>query len=64
MAIEVIRTADDRFRDLPGWPFSPQYLEAVPGFDSCGPIRMHYVDEGGARSSESLTFLLLHGHPT
>lgn len=64
MAIEVLRTADDRFRDLPGWPLSPHYLEAVPGFDGCGPIRMHYVDEGGTGSPDALTFLLLHGHPT
>ena len=60
----VLRTADDRFRELPGWSFPARYLEAVPGFDACGPVRMHYVDEGEAGASESLTFLLLHGHPT
>ena len=60
----VLRTADDRFQELPGWPFTARYLEAVPGFDACGPLRMHYVDEGAANAPEPLTFLLLHGHPT
>ena len=36
----ILRTPDERFADLPGWPFVPRYVELpdVP--------RMHYVDEG------------------
>ncbi len=64
MAVHVFRTPDDRFQNLPDWPFQPRYLDAVPGFDACGPVRMHYVDEGDARAPEAVTFLLLHGHPT
>ena len=37
--MEVLRTPDERFEGLPGWPFEPRYVE-VDG------LRMHYVDEG------------------
>lgn len=50
----VLRTADDRFVDLPGYPFEPKYVE-VEG------LRMHYVDEG---PRDGATVLLLHGEPT
>ncbi len=36
---EVFRTPDERFEDLPGYDFSPNYVD-VDG------LRMHYVDEG------------------
>jgi hypothetical protein len=35
----VIRTPDERFRDLPGFSFQPHYVN-VNG------MRIHYVDEG------------------
>ncbi len=60
----VLRTPDERFEGLPEWPYAPRYLEAVPGFAASSPVRMHYVDEGQAPAAGSLTFLLLHGHPT
>lgn len=48
-----MRTPDERFADLPGFPHAPRYLE-------WRGLRAHYVDEGrGAR-----TFLCLHGEPT
>src|SRR5436190_18002514 len=49
----ILRTPDERFADLPGWPFVPRYVELpdVP--------RMHYVDEGSGT-----TVLLLHGEPS
>jgi haloalkane dehalogenase len=46
------RTPDERFDDLPGFPFAPQYLE-VDG------LRMHYLDEG-----DGDPVLCLHGEPT
>jgi haloalkane dehalogenase len=49
---DVYRTADDRFENLPGYPFAPNYLEQ-------DGMRMHYVDEG-----EGDPVLLLHGEPT
>ena len=48
----VFRTPDERFRDLPGYPFAPHYVEV-------GGVRMHYVD-GGVGDP----VLMLHGEPT
>jgi len=48
----VIRTPDERFANLPGFPFEPHYVE-VSG------LRVHYVDEG-----EGETVLCLHGEPS
>lgn len=56
---EILRTADERFRDLPGFPFLPCYVEDLRGFEG---MRMHYVDEG--RRDAPVTFLCLHGEPT
>jgi pimeloyl-ACP methyl ester carboxylesterase len=48
-----MRTADDRFANLTGYPWAPHYLEWQG-------LRVHYLDEGkGAR-----TLLCLHGEPT
>jgi len=52
--VKVLRTPDERFRDLPGYSFAPHYAE-VDG------LRMHYVDEG---PSQADPVLLLHGEPT
>ena len=49
----ILRTPDDRFRGLPDYPFSPNYVEI-------GDTRMHYVDEGDGDE----TILCLHGEPT
>ena len=49
--MEILRTPDERFRQLPGYPFAPRYLDL-------GGLRMHYVDEG-ARGAAPV--LLLHG---
>ncbi len=48
----IIRTPDERFENLPDWPYAPRYVE-VNG------LRIHYVDEGAGE-----TFLCLHGEPT
>lgn len=53
------RTPDDRFADLPGWPYAPRYVESLAGFDD---LRMHYVDEGPPAAKT--TFLCLHGEPS
>ena len=57
--MDVLRTPDERFAGLPGWPFAPRYVE-VEGPDGT-PLRVHYVDEG-PRDGEPV--LLLHGEPT
>jgi len=50
--MELLRTPDERFAGLPGWLFTPRYLE-VDG------LRLHYVDEG-----KGPPVLLLHGEPS
>ena len=48
-----MRTPDQRFADLPGFPWAPRYHE-------WRGLRVHYLDEGkGPR-----TLLCLHGEPT
>jgi len=57
MKIEALRTPDDRFANLPGYPFEPHYLD-----DFRDGLRLHYLDEGPRDSRE--VFLCLHGQPT
>ena len=42
--MNIIRTPDERFENLPGFAFQPQYL-AIPD-PHFGSLRMHYLDEG------------------
>ena len=52
--MEILRTPDERFAGLPGWPFAPRYAE-VDG------LRIHYVDEG---PPDAPPVLMLHGEPS
>jgi haloalkane dehalogenase len=52
--IEYIRTPDERFENLPGYDFSPHYIEIMG-------LRLHYVDEG---DSSANPVLLMHGEPS
>lgn len=55
--MDVLRTPDERFAGLPGFPFAPNYLD-VPSGDG-GTLRVHYLDEG-----DGPTVLLMHGEPS
>ncbi len=55
----VLRTPQERFAELPGFPFEPRYVDDLPGYDG---LRVHYVDEGPADAAR--VFLCLHGQPT
>jgi haloalkane dehalogenase len=57
--MDVLRTPDERFANLPGFPFEPRYVEVESG--AGGALRMHYVDEGPADGD---VVLLLHGEPS
>ena len=57
--MEKLRTSDDRFENLPGYPFAPHYIE-VDDQDG-GMLRIHYVDEGPA---DGQVVLCLHGEPS
>ena len=43
MRIEALRTPDERFVGLPGWPWAPRYVDDLPGYEG---LRVHYLDEG------------------
>ncbi|MFQ5408843.1 MAG: haloalkane dehalogenase [Anaerolineales bacterium] len=57
--MDILRTPDGRFHDLPGFPFEPHYLD-VPDGDG-GTLRVHYLDEGPAAAEP---ILLMHGEPS
>ena len=57
--MNFLRTPDDRFVDLPDFPFAPHYLDVADG--EGGGLRVHYLDEG---PSEAPPVLLLHGEPS
>jgi haloalkane dehalogenase len=52
--VELLRTPDEQFANLPGYAFAPHYLE-VDG------VRIHYVDVGDPTGAQ---VLLLHGEPS
>jgi len=58
--MELLRTPEEAFIDLPGYPFAPHYVE-VPTGDGDQTLRLHYLDEG---PTDGATVLLLHGEPT
>jgi tRNA(adenine34) deaminase len=55
---DAVRTPDERFQDLPGYPWAPRYLADLPPLAG---LRMHYLDEGPVDAP--LTWLCLHGNP-
>lgn len=57
--MDVLRTPESRFADLPDYPFAPHYLDVAAS--DTEPVRMHYLDEG---PSDGPPVLLLHGEPT
>jgi haloalkane dehalogenase len=50
--MDVFRTPDERFEELPGYPYEPNYAE-VDG------LRLHHLDEGSGP-----TVLCFHGEPS
>jgi len=52
--MELLRTPDERFANLPAYAFAPHYLD-VDG------VRIHYVDVGDPAGAP---LLLLHGEPS
>lgn len=48
----LLRTPEERFQNLPGFPFQPHYIEV-------NDARVHYLDEGKGE-----VILCLHGEPT
>lgn len=59
MSIKALRTPEDRFANLPDWPYAPHYCDDLPGYAG---LRAHFVDEGPRDGGQ--TFLCLHGEPS
>ena len=57
--MEIVRTPDERFEGLPGWPFEPHYVD-VPSGDG-DTVRIAHVDEG---PSDAAPVLCMHGEPS
>lgn len=56
--MNILRTPDDRYSQLPDFDFAPHYLDRLAGYEG---LRMHYLDEG---SGDAGIALCLHGQPT
>ena len=57
--MEALRTPEERFADLPDYPFEPNFAEIRDG--EGGTLRVHYLDEGPA---DAAPVLLVHGEPS
>lgn len=51
--MKFLRTPDERFANLPGFPYPPKYVDTIQG------LRMAYVEEG-----QGDPILCLHGEPS
>ncbi|MBV8387837.1 MAG: alpha/beta fold hydrolase, partial [Acidimicrobiia bacterium] len=58
--MDLLRTPDERFATLPGYPFEPHYVE-VAASDDDTRVRVHCVDEGPMNADP---VLMLHGEPS
>lgn len=57
--MQALRTPDECFAHLPGYPFTPHYV--MVDDTEGGQLRMHYVDEGDRQAP---VVLMLHGEPS
>src|SRR5436190_19561988 len=67
----VLRTPDERFANLPDYPFAPHYVDLAAAVGRSGEARMHYVDEGSGEArmhyvdeGSGEVVLCLHGEPS
>jgi pimeloyl-ACP methyl ester carboxylesterase len=56
--MEALRTPDDRFADVPDFPWAPHYVDDLPGYEA---LRAAWIDKG---PRDAPVFLCLHGEPS
>jgi haloalkane dehalogenase len=57
--MRIVRTPDDRFDDVPDFPYAPRYCEIAD--DEGGALRVAWVEDGPQRADP---VLMLHGEPS
>jgi tRNA(adenine34) deaminase len=59
---DALRTPEERFAGLPGYPWAAHYVSDLP---SLAGLRMHYLDEEPSAVARAgrITWLCLHGNP-
>ena len=57
--MQTLRTPDERFADLPEFPYPPNYCDVSDG--DGGTLRMAWVQDGPADADP---VLMLHGEPS
>ena len=57
--MKVLRTPDERFENLPGYDFAPNYLSVDDG--EGGELRIHYLEKGPEGGTP---VLMMHGEPS
>ncbi|WP_121626876.1 haloalkane dehalogenase [Poseidonibacter antarcticus] len=57
--MKVLRTPEERFKNLPNFDYSPNYLEVED--KDLGALRIAYIDEG---SKDAPVVLCMHGEPS
>ena len=64
---DALRTPDNAFANVPGYPWQPHYHSDLPAL---GGLRQHFLDEGlregqgGSPDDAQTTYLCLHGNPS
>jgi haloalkane dehalogenase len=61
--MDALRTPEERFSNLPDYPFAPHYMDDLAGYEG---LRIHYLDEGRSdtQGDAQKVFLCLHGQPS
>ncbi len=57
--MRALRTPEERFANLPDFPFAPHYMDVADG--DGGSLRVHYLDEG---PRDAQPIVLMHGEPS
>ena len=60
--MKFARTPDDRFTNLPDWPYAPVYTDVSAGDGTSDRLRVAHYDDGP--KDAKTTVLMMHGEPS